>query len=235
MHSDSGSRKVHRLWLLSLLPALQACMPLEPLPPARTLPTPAVAAVEYRHVVNFQADRSDIGIFEAAALKEFIATVPDGRARTARILGFINDRTDEAHSVDLAARRTARVAEMLRSFAAGELEVAIVPVAESSRLDQGPNEAAWSRHRRVEIYISGTEVVLPGCPDWSGDPGYDPGNSPLTNLGCANAYNLGMMVADSNDLSHPRSLAPGDGTHAADAITRYRTDKVKDLHADIIQ
>lgn len=132
MHSESGSRKVHRFWLLSLLPALQACVPLEPLPPARTLPTPAVAAVEYRHRVNFQADRPDIGLSEAAALKEFIATIPDSRARTARIVGFIDDRTDEAHNADLAARRTARVAEMLRSFSPREVELAIVPVAELS-------------------------------------------------------------------------------------------------------
>ncbi|MFZ1425643.1 MAG: CpaD family pilus assembly lipoprotein [Geminicoccaceae bacterium] len=221
-------------WLLGLLPALQACAPLEPLPPARTLPTPAVIAVEYRHVVNFQADQSDISSSEAAALGKFIATLPDGQVRTARISGHADDRSDDVHNADLSARRTARVAEMLRSFYATELELAILPVTKRSYLDQRPNERAWSRNRHVEVYIAGVEVVLPGCPDWSGDPGYDPGNFPLTNLGCANAYNLGMMAADSNDLAYPRSLAPGDGTHEAEAITRYRADKVKDLRADII-
>ena len=52
------------------------------------------------------------------------------------------------------------------------------------------------------------EVILPGCPDWSRDPGFDPRNLPLSNLGCANAYNLGLMVADPGDLAPRRPTSP---------------------------
>jgi hypothetical protein len=57
----------------------------------------------------------------------------------------------------------------------------------------------------------------------------------LSNLGCANAYNLGLMVVDPADLAPRRALAPADGTREAEAVFRYRTDKVKQLEADIIQ
>ena len=78
-------------------------------------------------------------------------------------------------------------------------------------------------------------MVLPGCPDWTRDPGYDPLNLPLSNLGCANAVNLGLMVADPGDLATTLPTSPADGTREAEAIARYRTDKVKQLEADIIQ
>ena len=78
-------------------------------------------------------------------------------------------------------------------------------------------------------------MVLPGCPNWSRDPGFDPLNLPLSNLGCANAVNLGLMVADPGDLLPRRTLAPADATREAEAIVRYRTGKVTAIDADIIQ
>ena len=76
---------------------------------------------------------------------------------------------------------------------------------------------------------------MPGCPNWTRDPGFDPLNLPLSNLGCANAFNLGLMVADPADLASTLPTSPSDGTREAEAIARYRTDKVKQLEADIIQ
>lgn len=46
-------------------------------------------------------------------------------------------------------------------------------------------------------------------------------------LGCATRENLAAMVEDPRDLEQGRALAPADGAHAAAAIERYRTDKVK--------
>ena len=83
--------------------------------------------------------------------------------------------------------------------------------------------------------MSATSVALPGCPDWSRDPGYDPRNEPLSNLGCANAFNLGLMVADPRDLSTGTPTAPADATREAEAVIRYRTDKVKQLDAEVFQ
>jgi pilus assembly protein CpaD len=87
----------------------------------------------------------------------------------------------------------------------------------------------------VEVLVSAYEVVLPGCPDWSRDPAFDPRNLPLSNLGCANAVNLGLMVADPADLERGRPLGPADAVRESEAIVRYRTDKVKELNAEILQ
>ena len=43
------------------------------------------------------------------------------------------------------------------------------------------------------------------------------------------------MVADPGDLATASATRAADGTREAEAIVRYRTDKVKPLEADIIQ
>ena len=57
----------------------------------------------------------------------------------------------------------------------------------------------------------------------------------MSNLGCANAVNLGLMVADPNDLAMGTPTAPADAAREAEAIVRYRTDKVKALDAEVFQ
>lgn len=42
------------------------------------------------------------------------------------------------------------------------------------------------------------------------------------------------MVADPADLPAGRPLGPADGTREADAILRYRTDKVRPLDQDVL-
>ena len=74
-------------------------------------------------------------------------------------------------------------------------------------------------------------VHLPDCPDHSrdADAATDPLNLPLSNLGCANTANLGLMLADPGDLRQGRALGRADGVREAGAISRYETDKVKAL------
>lgn len=218
--------------LLSLLPA---CTPLEPPPAVQSLPRPGVRAVTYAHSVYFAADTTKLAAVETEALRIFIDSLPrDGRL-TARVVGHADSGAVDVHTIGLAARRAATVGDMLR--AAGVREVEITPGArgEARPVDPPLGAAAGSGNGRVEILVDSTELVLPGCPDWSRDPGFDPGNLPLSNLGCANAYNLGLMVADPGDLAPHQTLAPADGTREAEAIVRYRTDKVRPLQADIIQ
>jgi pilus assembly protein CpaD len=70
-------------------------------------------------------------------------------------------------------------------------------------------------------------VTLPTCPNWSQSLSYDFTNAFTSNYGCANATNLGLMVASPGDLVSPR---PSSGTNAqvtANAMQRYLTDRVK--------
>jgi pilus assembly protein CpaD len=70
-------------------------------------------------------------------------------------------------------------------------------------------------------------VTLPTCPNWSQSLSYDFSNALTSNYGCANATNLGLMVASPADLVSGRPLGPADATPAVTAVTRYLTDRVK--------
>ena len=72
-------------------------------------------------------------------------------------------------------------------------------------------------------------VVPPNCPDWRKPGTSDYGNTPMSNLGCANAVNLGLMLANPRDLIQGREMGDADGTASALAIQRYRADKIKPL------
>jgi pilus assembly protein CpaD len=97
------------------------------------------------------------------------------------------------------------------------------------------SDAARTRNRRVDIAVDGWTVELQGCPDWSRDPAATTLNLPLGNLGCATLSSLGQMVADPADLQRGRPLGPADATREAEAIVRYRTDKVKELQDGLIE
>ena len=73
-------------------------------------------------------------------------------------------------------------------------------------------------------------VSYPDCPDWHRAPPLT--NGVWSNYGCANAVNLGQMIADPRDLVTGRDLGPADGTVAAAAIARYRKGEVKELEKE---
>jgi pilus assembly protein CpaD len=51
----------------------------------------------------------------------------------------------------------------------------------------------------------------------------------MSNLGCANATNLYLMVADPRDLVSGRMLGPADGEEAVRAVDNYRSGKLDSL------
>jgi pilus assembly protein CpaD len=70
-------------------------------------------------------------------------------------------------------------------------------------------------------------VTLPSCPNWSQSLSYDFTNALTSNYGCANATNLGLMVASPGDLASGRSFGGTEAQPAAAAVQRYLTDRVK--------
>ena len=81
----------------------------------------------------------------------------------------------------------------------------------------------------VVVEVVSHLVQVPGCPDWSRDASFDPRNLPLSNLGCATATDLGLMLADPADLAPGTRTGPADGVAAAEAVSRYRAGKVTPL------
>ena len=68
-------------------------------------------------------------------------------------------------------------------------------------------------------------AIEPDCPGYN-EPvtSFDRFGRPNMAIGCANEINLGLMVADPNDLVRGRPLAPADAERSALAVQKYRTD-----------
>ncbi len=86
-----------------------------------------------------------------------------------------------------------------------------------------------SAEHSVAVVVRRHIVSLPGCPDFTEQPGRTWNNTIARNWGCANATNLGLMVANPGDLERGRPGGPMDGEYAVLAIQRYRAGETKPL------
>lgn len=84
----------------------------------------------------------------------------------------------------------------------------------------------------VRVEIRRHAVTLPDCPDFTTESGSSYDNIPHSNWGCANAVNLGLMIADPNDLIAGRAEGNADGEALAIGIYRYKTGQTKPLNID---
>jgi pilus assembly protein CpaD len=80
---------------------------------------------------------------------------------------------------------------------------------------------------RAVVSIDRYAVTLPTCPNWSQSPGPDFTNALSSYYGCADATNLGLMVASPADLVSGRPFSGANAQTASNAMQRYLTDRVK--------
>lgn len=208
---------------------------LEPLPTLAPMPAATAEGVEYRHEVAFATDSAEPAGAELSRLDAFLDQLPAGTARRFVLTGRADERVGETYNLDLSARRARAVASQIRRRAATGDEIAVAALGEGSPATEGEARRPDSRDRSVDVAVTAYLVRLPGCPDWSRDPRLDRSNLPLSNIGCANATNLGLMVADPADLARGRDLGAADATREAEGVVRYRTDKVKKLRDEALQ
>lgn len=194
-----------------------------------------VNQAKYRHSIYFATDSAEIDTDEQDRLLAFLQAANVGDSDTVRLEGHADERADDLYNLELASRRAQAVADLLRHH--GLAAPQIQPLSYGERLpataDRTP--AAWQRNRRVELLLERYVVTTPACPDWSRASGVDFSNQPHSNLGCASQTNLGLMVAEPRDLVSGRKLAPADGVHQAQGVTRYREGKVTDLQKERVQ
>lgn len=221
MRPPSALIALGRMLVPLALCGLAACTAPEPPPAAGLLPRPTAVPVSYRHSARFVGTETRLSDAEFMRLETFAGSLPPGRPVVLQLeMGRGDGRLPGWER--LALSRVETVERFLSRHVDAPLTV----------LTAYRDDASLAE---VEIRAESYEVVLPGCPDWSRDPAFDPRNLPLSNLGCANAVNLGLMVADPADLVRTRRLDAADGVREAEAIARYRSDKVKALEAEVIQ
>lgn len=159
------------------------------------------------HAVNFEPGAAQLSETEWGAVAAFLATEDVGPGERVML---------EAPSAGTAD--TDRIAQRLAALRGGLEEqgvsVAMSPPATPGTL--GPDQ--------IRLIASRATVVDPACPGYN-EPvsSYDRFGRPNINIGCSNEVNLGLMVADPNDLVRGRSLAPADAERSALAIQKYRT------------
>jgi pilus assembly protein CpaD len=181
----------------------------------------------YRHSVYFETDRAELTGAQRDRLLAFLASVQPSERDVLRLEGHADERATDLYNLELASERIQAVEGFLREHGYGGMEVTTAAYGEAVPAVEGSGAAAWQRNRRAELILERYLVTLPACPDWSRQSGTDFANLPHSNHGCATASNLGLMVAEPRDLVRGRGLGPADGTHQAEAVVRYRTDKVK--------
>jgi pilus assembly protein CpaD len=111
----------------------------------------------------------------------------------------------------------ARAENVARLLARRGLQPTVLPHAEWAGQPASRNALRVLVHRFV--------VRSPACPDFRKPGAADYGNTESSNFGCANAVNLGLMVADPRDLVEGRDSGHSDGERAAAATRRYREGK----------
>ena len=79
---------------------------------------------------------------------------------------------------------------------------------------------------RAVVNIGRYAVTLPDCPNWSQSLQWEFTNAYTSNFGCADATNLGLMVASPGDLVSGREFTGIDAVPAINAVNRYQTDKI---------
>ena len=197
--------------VLALTAALTGCFfPTAQWSAAESPKNNTVEWIKFEYDVNFGQNGARLSMQEREKLTAFLERVRAGNKDDV-LIGAIG-RKDTARDNTVASRRIAAVMSHVRSMA-------LVPEV----LPPGPGDRSWDG--RVKIVVGRYVVMTPNCPDWTKPGEQDWTNRQASNLGCANAVNLGLMLADPGDLVRSRPMTPGDGQRGALQVEKYRSGK----------
>lgn len=165
----------------------------------------AIRHVQLTHDMTFAAGSAGLTAAEIKRLDDFVARQQVGYGDTVAVQVSGDDPR-------LDARRAAAVVERL------------------ARAGIGAERSAIPAPTGLRVVVSRAVAVPPACPDWRKPASDgDPSNTPMSNLGCANLRNFGLMIADPSELIAGRPSTSGQGEPLAAGVQRYRTGKIPPL------
>jgi len=170
---------------------------------------PTASKVSYTHRIGFNNEDARLTVDERQRLDSFLARTGIKNRDTYLVLG---------------GGQAGRLSERRRSTVRAFLELRDVQTAAPST-PFSSNDA----DQDVKVVVSRYVVTLPRCPDMTDDPTDGRNNQPYSDFGCANAVNLGLMVANPEDLVHGRDMGGADGDYMTGSIQRYRAGETKAL------
>jgi pilus assembly protein CpaD len=175
-----------------------------------------VAFTTWTRDIHFARGAATLSPEETRALEKFIAATirPGDEVTIAVSQADASAKGNPSVQSALAARREASIARLLPKLP----QSPVFELANDTTL-AGPRDAATLRVGRYA-------VIPPKCPDWTKPEADDFTNSPSSNFGCADAMNIGMMVADPADLVRGQQAGGADAAFAARGVEQYRSGAI---------
>jgi pilus biogenesis lipoprotein CpaD len=158
------------------------------------------------HSVEFAPGSARLDPGQDQALRAMVAR--DGRAERDEFT-IVTDG-----SGGLQQSRAAQVASSLSQAGARWVSRSADP-----SLARGPDQ--------LVVVRSAYRLAAHNCPTYTPSTMWNPNESDMPGLGCADAYNMGQMLARPRDAAIGRSPGPADGQVNADAVQRYRDGRVR--------
>jgi pilus biogenesis lipoprotein CpaD len=150
------------------------------------------------------------GQLDAGQVGELRAMVAEGRRAQRDEFVVVTDGSGGP----IQTARAERVRRSLASAGARWVGTAVEPT-----MVMGPDQ--------VVVVRSEYRVGTRDCPNHGSGGQWNPNESQMGNFGCADAYNMGQMLARPRDAAAGRDPGPADGTVSSAAIQRYRDGKVR--------
>lgn len=165
--------------------------------------------VRLRHIANFAPNTANLAAGESEKLTAFL--------ETAEVTPEDRIYFEPAEGDRLSAARVGKLAHELSRRGVG---------AETL-----PAVANGVPRDHMNIYIDRYVVTPPKCPNWTEPAVGIHTNGVSSNFGCADATNLGLMVANPRDLVIGRRPGPPEGDAAIAGVDRYRRGVPKEPSA----
>src|SRR5580765_9005927 len=169
---------------------------------------PRVQRVDAQYVIPFASKDLEISDVEREALAMFVHQ---------------SNLQAGSHVAVAAPTKTAAQAARARNRLAS-VRNELQRMGISSSIVQAESTNNQSTGDEVVVFAQTVAVLPPDCPGYNQPITLDYEWRPETRLGCANAVNLGLMVANPSDLAQGRPLSAADGEAMALGVNRYRTD-----------
>ena len=150
------------------------------------------------------------GQLDAGQIGELRAMVAEGRRAQRDEFVVVTDGSGGP----IQTARAERVRRSLASAGARWVGTAVEPT-----MAMGPDQ--------VVVVRSEYRVGSRDCPNHGSGGQWNPNESQMSNFGCADAYNMGQMLARPRDAAVGRDPGPADATVSSAAIQRYRDGKVR--------
>ena len=157
------------------------------------------------------------GQLDAGQVGELRAMVAEGRRAQRDEFVVVTDGSGGP----IQTARAERVRRSLASAGARWVGTAVEPT-----MAMGPDQ--------VVVVRSEYRVGTRDCPNHGSGGQWNPNESQMSNFGCADAYNMGQMLARPRDAAVGRDPGPADATVSSAAIQRYRDGRVRTTTAGAI-